>query len=36
MATKKNALDWTLALRLRLGFGGARPAPGSADHVKVS
>ncbi|MFZ1692413.1 MAG: hypothetical protein WAT74_04360 [Flavobacteriales bacterium] len=31
---KKQALDWTLALRLRQGFGGARPAVGSTDHVE--
>lgn len=33
---KKNALDWTLALRLRQGFGGARPAPESTDHVRIN
>lgn len=33
---KKSTLDWQLALRLRLGFGGARPAPGSTDHVKMN
>ncbi len=33
MATKKKTVEWPLALRLRVAFGGERPAPESKDHV---
>ena len=33
MATKKKTVEWPLALRLRIAFGGERPAPESKDHV---
>ena len=32
---KKQALDWTLALRLRQGCGVARPAFESKDLVRI-
>ena len=30
---KTKTISWPLALRLRIAFGGERPAPESKDHV---